>query len=524
MSNPPKANERTSETIEPLECYDLIIDLNSLHCISSLNKVEDYGARIRRDEKGFEKYEYYKNKSTTVVGMLGYSNAGKSFILSKLTSLKIPDGYAIQTKGISIKYPISENSNFTCLDSEGSEMPITETSYLKNSDNDTLSAKEYYEKLKFATLDKKATEIFIQNFLLEYCNILVIVLGAMAFRDQMFLNRIKRERGIEKIFVCHNLKDFVKKEQVLTYIDTTFKNDIFLNCEKRVITNMDDDKKDVYGHYFYEKIKHPDDTNTDMIHIFFANDVRSEENTAADYFNDNSTNFLQAQIKSFTSQRTFDAIEKFKKFLIKNGGVFFEHDVNLPCIEEKDIKFDEGEKIYVEKELKLKECNFDEFGKSNFFSMNIVPDYSYYIGQYKNEKKKKKKETDNDNEKKEDQQEYECLIIEIELPGKIENPELNLKFDFDTNKQCFTFKAKKVDVNDENIETYNNDIRKGNVELAIYIDMDECKLDMNNKERPIKCKHSNGLFIVYIPTINEKENNNNVIVEVQKKKKKKKSE
>ena len=503
MSNPPKANERTSETIDPLECYDLIIDLNSLHCISSLNNVEDYGARIRRDEKGFEKYEYYKNKSTTVVGMLGYSNAGKSFILSKLTSLKIPDGYAIQTKGISIKYPISENSNFTCLDSEGSEMPITETSYLKNSDNDTLSAKEYYEKLKFATLDKKATEIFIQNFLLEYCNILVIVLGAMAFRDQMFLNRIKRERGIEKIFVCHNLKDFVKKEQVLTYIDTTFKNDIFLNCEKRVITKMDDDKKEIYGHYFYEKIKHPDDTNTDIIHIFFANDVRSEENTAADYFNDNSINFLQAQIKSLTYQKSFDAIEKFKKFLIKNGGVFFEHDVNLPCIEEKDIKFD-GEKIYVEKPLKLKEFNFDEFGRLNFFSNIIVPDYSYYIGQYKNE--------------------YECLIIEIELPGKIENPELNLKFDFDTNKQCFTFKAKKVDVNDENIETYNNDIRKGNVELAIYIDMDECKLDMNNKERPIKCKHSNGLFIVYIPTINEKENNNNVIVEVQKKKKKKKSE
>ena len=89
------------------------------------------------------------------------------------------------------------------------------------------------------------------------------------------------------------------------------------------------------------------------------------------------------------------------------------------------------------------------------------------------------------------------------MPGKIENPELNLKFDFDTNKQCFTFKARKVDVNNENIETYNNDIRKGNVELAIYIDMDECKLDMNNKERPIKCKHSNGLFIVYIPTSNK---------------------
>ena len=482
MSNTPiKAHERKSETIDPLECYDLIIDINSLHCISSMNVVKNYGAIIRKGKKGFEKYEYYKNKYTTVVGMLGYSNAGKSFILSKLTNLKIPDGYAIQTKGISIKYPNSENSNFTCLDSEGSEMPITETPYLTNSDNDTINAKKYYEKLKFATLDKKATEIFIQKFLLENCNILIIVNGAMAFRDQMFLNRIKKERGIDKIFVCHNLKDFVKKEQVLNYIDTTFKNDIFLNCEERVITNMDDEKKDIYGHYFYEKIKHPDDTNTDLIHIFFANDVRSEENTAASYFNDNSINFLQAQVKSLTYQKSFDVIEKFKKFLIKNGGDFFEHDVNQPCIEENDIKY-EGEKIYVEKPLKLKECNFDEFG--NCFSNIIIPDYSYYIGQYKNN----------------EVQEYECLIIEIELPGKIENPELNLKFDFDTNKQIFTLKAKKVDVDDENIETYNNNIRKGIVELSVYIDMDECRLDRDNKEKPIKCKHSNGLFIVYIPT------------------------
>ena len=152
MSNTPiKAHERKSETIDPLECYDLIIDINSLHCISSMNNVEEFGAIIERDEKGAKKYEYYKNKSTTVVGMLGYSNAGKSFILSKLTNLKIPDGYAIQTKGISIKYPNSENSNFTCLDSEGSEMPITETPYLTNSDNDTINAKKYYEKLKFAT-------------------------------------------------------------------------------------------------------------------------------------------------------------------------------------------------------------------------------------------------------------------------------------------------------------------------------------------------------------------------------------
>jgi hypothetical protein len=59
------------------------------------------------------------------------------------------------------------------------------------------------------------------------------------------------------------------------------------------------------------------------------------------------------------------------------------------------------------------------------------------------------------------------------------------------------------------------------VELTIFIDMDECKLDRDNKDKPIKCKHTNGILIVYIPTINEKDNNKNVIIEVETKKKKK---
>ena len=521
----------TSESLDPLGFYDLIINLNSLYSISSGNISSDYGINIEKSEKGKEIYEDYKNKHSSIIGMLGYSNVGKSFLLSLLTNKKIPDGYAVQTKGISIKYPESETTNFIILDSEGSEMPITETAYLKKSEEEIKDAKKYYETLKLAVLDKKATEIFIQKFLLEYCNILIVVVGAMALRDQKYLNILKKERGIETIFVCHNLKDCIKKEQVLQYIEETFKKDIFLNCEERIITNLDEKNDNHYIHYYYETINHPDYQTTQIIHVFLANNNESVENTAKSYFNENAIKFLRAQLKSFTQTRNFDAIKLFKKFLIRQSNEFFEHDVSKPCIEENDLKYidkieheknpkHEVSKIYVEKKLKLKECNFDEFGKSNFFSMNIIPDYSYYIGTYKKEKKKKKNETNDTNENN-DAQEYECLIIEIELPGKIENPEFNLFYDYDNYKQKFTFKAKKVVPEEEDIEIYNDDIRKGMVELTIFIDMDECKLDRDNKDKPIKCKHTNGILIVYIPTINEKDNNKNVIIEVETKKKKK---
>ena len=49
MSNQIKSQYRTSESIDPLECYDLIIDISSLQCISSMNNVEEYGAIIKRD-------------------------------------------------------------------------------------------------------------------------------------------------------------------------------------------------------------------------------------------------------------------------------------------------------------------------------------------------------------------------------------------------------------------------------------------------------------------------------------------
>ena len=59
--------------------------------------------------------------------MIGSSNKGKSFILSKISKIDLPSGTSIRTEGLSIKYPDLEtytNRRIALLDSAGLETPV----------------------------------------------------------------------------------------------------------------------------------------------------------------------------------------------------------------------------------------------------------------------------------------------------------------------------------------------------------------------------------------------------------------
>ena len=50
----------------------------------------------------------------------------KSYILQKISGNKLPLGYSVSTKGISILYPKNLNQNIILLDSAGFEDPLLE--------------------------------------------------------------------------------------------------------------------------------------------------------------------------------------------------------------------------------------------------------------------------------------------------------------------------------------------------------------------------------------------------------------
>ena len=79
------------------------------------------------NKRAIESYEKLKNEKIIKIGVIGNSNKGKSFILSKISKINLPSGTSIRTEGLSIKYPELEEykeRKIVLLDSAGLETPV----------------------------------------------------------------------------------------------------------------------------------------------------------------------------------------------------------------------------------------------------------------------------------------------------------------------------------------------------------------------------------------------------------------
>ena len=137
----------------------------------------------------------------------------------------------MHTKGISVK----KNDKLIILDSEGAEAPLNKYNVSKDLYEGDLHKKDINENdnvIQIMAKDKKAFELFIQDFIIEKSNILFIVVGQMILSEQKLINRVVNETNNNTIFVIHNLKNLYSKEQIENYIENTFKKNIFLNFKK----------------------------------------------------------------------------------------------------------------------------------------------------------------------------------------------------------------------------------------------------------------------------------------------------
>ena len=379
---------------ENLDFYDLIIDIESFDDLKSSN-----GWKILTNEKGFKKYEYFKDETSgkkeekllNRVGVLGVSNVGKTFILKKLLG---KGGDIKATKGISVFYPEIEEKDklFVCLDSQGSEEPIIDE---KKSTEEIFNLTEEERKniVKELSKDKKFTEIFIQDFIINKSNILIVVVDQLTFSEQKLINRL-RELDFDKLFVIHNLQFFGDKNIIEDYIENIIKKSIFSNLEKAYIKNMkqNSNEKDLNlnerPYYFKElefgSIDNKENTSNQkkVIHLFMA----KEGSDAGKFFNYNTIEFIKTVIESQTKSRTFDVLEEVKEFLSFNSLTYMIKEEN----KEKPINKDEieikteNENTYLQcknKNFKLKDCIINEMGISNFTSENSInPSFICYKG------------------------------------------------------------------------------------------------------------------------------------------------
>ena len=184
------------------EYYDVVID------ICSINSLKNEGWPIKYNKERKEIYQKIIGEQTIKIGAIGLNNVGKSYLLSKIVGAKIPTGYRVETKGISIKYSQGdkgEEEGICILDSVGLETPLLKEK--KNNENNEIE-KEKIEKeeenkdkleniIKFDEIedllsrDKVQTERFIEQLIYSLSDMIILVVGKLTRTEQKLITRVK---------------------------------------------------------------------------------------------------------------------------------------------------------------------------------------------------------------------------------------------------------------------------------------------------------------------------------------------
>jgi len=388
------------EEIDAIAFYDVIVSIQSIKDIIKGWKIQ-FNERMKKKE-----YEKVIKEKVLKIGVIGNSNKGKSFILSKLSKIIIPSGTSIKTEGLSIKYPVLEefkNRKIVLLDSAGLETPvlaeINEKSEIKdeqekkeNIENIIANKKDHkkdgkilqkneiknemkikndrYEIFKEKSTDKVITELFLQNYIIYNSDILIVVVGLLTYSEQKLLNRIKTELKRAKLnkilYIVHNLITYTTIKQVENYIDDILLKSATFELEKQIRIDALPESEIKNGVCYYEI-----NSNPQIFHLIYAN----EGSEAGKYYNEYTLKFIENSYEKITDLKGFDIVKTIKERFNK---------ISKEIIEkfEDEICFDKSNdiiKLIKPKIIKLKRCYIDELGFGNLRANGFEPYYNYFI-------------------------------------------------------------------------------------------------------------------------------------------------
>ena len=396
------------------------------------------------------------------IGVIGNANKGKSHLLSKLSKINLPSGMTIKTEGLSIKYPeiqLENKRKIALLDSAGLETPVLISDEKKEiekngakeekgkiGEKDKNKEKENNEKnegnklFKEKSREKLITELFLQNYIVNNSDILLVVVDFLSYSEQKLLMKIKKERERSnkqsKLYVIHNLKAYTSITQVQDYINKTLlKSATF----KLVLGNKDPNEK---GIFFCEI---PNDKKNkkelDIYHLIYAN----EDSDAGKYYNPFTLKFIEQYYNYINNLGNYDVIQTIKERFIEKYGEIVEKGGKIDMNSFDDSKPLDKIKLKNEKEITLKQCFIDELGFSNLKPNGFEPKYNIF-------------------------QEGNKIIVRVEVPGHS-----NIQSDIDESENYKIIKLageKLRDSKPEKIEENIHNAREfGNFSLEIPVSL-----------------------------------------------------
>ena len=372
-----KINNHDKKEIVFEDFYDLIVNIKSIKDI-------DKGWELKMNDRGLKNYNNYKKMNVIKIGIIGNSNKGKSFILSKLSKIKLPSGADIRTEGLSIKYPeIKEykNRKIVLLDSAGLETPVL-TEEISEYIKDNIKEKENpADAFKEKSKEKIMTELFLQNYIMHNSDILILVVGILTYSEQKLINRIKTEmknQNIEKpLFIIHNLVLYDTVDKVEKHIENVLLKCATFKLEKaeKFNTGLETENLGIEnGVHYYEK-----DSKPIIYHLIMANDLSD----AGEYYNPFTIKFIENSFQYLTDLSNYDVIESLKERFITLSKDYFEVPISKgellddeSIFRNKKLSLKQNEKE--KNDIQLKCCLIDELGFSNFRGNGFVPKYNYF--------------------------------------------------------------------------------------------------------------------------------------------------
>lgn len=292
----PKIKSKKSRKVS--KPYDIIINIDSL-------KAREIGWKIEH----FNDSDIDMRREYSVIGLVGPEKSGKTFLLNKLCDLGLPE--KMSTKGLSVKY--TDIRNLACLDSAGMQRPVEYykesmiTRYNGISEEDIATNQEIKQKM---LNDRILTDIFIQDFILESSEVILIVVGPLTQDDQKLIERISRKYKLKKkIVIVHNFANIWDKKTIEERIESDIKR--AFHTIERNIPNSD------IKEYIEKKQEKELENN---IHLVLG----AENQDSGFKYNDVTIKYLQEILDTRTEKRRFNILNELKEFLKENYRLYLQ--------------------------------------------------------------------------------------------------------------------------------------------------------------------------------------------------------
>ena len=280
--------------------YDIVINIDSLKAKEIGWEIENY-RDLSNDER-----EY------SIIGFVGRENIGKTFILNKLCGFNLPSGTNVNTKGLSLKY--SDNSNLVCLDSAGIQTPVYYyDKKIMERYNITKEDIKNNEEIKVKMInDRTITDIFIQDFILEICEVIIIIVGQLTQNDQKFIERIsKKYKCKKKIIIIHNFSNLSSIEDVESKV------------QKDIINAFGTVDRIIPSSKLKEYIEKKDKQHENISHLVLG----SENEESGLHYNEKTLEYIRMVLDTRIDKKPLDIIDKLTNYLEENYRLYFQFKV-----------------------------------------------------------------------------------------------------------------------------------------------------------------------------------------------------